>query len=404
MKNLFYGTLLAIVTVTGLGGCASSGEIASGQNPLQEALGRETTITESYVVGPKDNFFSATVSGSAAPTLTPHEDFYQLSIPMGTEIAAECFVYRDALDSAATLQALLNELLLDFPKTGILQIDAGTFVQLPYVYQESIYITEQGAAGVIKGIVIPVGMSTLACLHDEPGYRNAFRQVAGSLAASLRIQDAAPENWDFEEILLWRLRDLNIGFTVNRIEKRDDGKIRSVIETAVVIPRTATETMAHDGYDVIYENDGGELISGTYAEATSGELTLSIALEQAPDGGYRVSGKFQGKEVDARLDPATDPAGPYHQLMELVSAANPEEGEPRPLSIDAYVPAASPLQTLAVEARPTGQRIDGLPEYELLFAGMNATSVVDAHGQRAVTLQMGPLEMQLNRVYLDAQI
>jgi hypothetical protein len=90
--------------------------------------------------------------------------------------------------------------------------------------------------------------------------------------------------------------------------------------------------------------------------------------------------------------------------MELVSAANPEEGEPRPLSIDAYVPAASPLQTLAIEARPTGQRIDGLPEYALLFAGMNATSVVDAYGQRAVALQMGPLEMQLSRVYIDGQI
>ncbi|HYQ72705.1 MAG TPA: hypothetical protein VET88_12355, partial [Gammaproteobacteria bacterium] len=339
-----------------------------------------------------------------APVLTPHEDFYQLSIPMDTEVAAECFVYQDALDSAATLQALLNELLAGFPETGILKIDAGTFGQLPYVYQESLYLTEQGAAGVIKGIVVPVGMSTLACLHDEPGYRETFMQVVDSLAGSLHFREAAPEDWGFQEILVWRLRDLNIGYTVNSIGKTEDGEIKSVIETAVVIPRTATETLTHDGYDVVYELGTGELIAGSYAEATSGELTLSISLEQAPEGGYRVAGKFQGKDIDSPLDPATSPVGPYRQLVELVKAANPDDGQPRALSIDTYVPSASPLQTLAVEAKPTGQRIGGLPEYALLFAGMEATSVVDAYGQQAVSLQMGPMELQLNRVYLNGQI
>ena len=162
--------------------------------------------------------------------------------------------------------------------------------------------------------------------------------------------------------------------------------------------------MTHDGYDVVVEKESGELVAGRYAEATSGELTLSIDLEQIPEGGYRVSGQFQGKEIDSRLDPATEPVGPYFQLLELVRAANPDHGKPRPLSIDAYIPSASPLQTLAVAAKPTGQRIGGLPEYELLFAGMQATSVVDAHGQQAVTLQMGPLELQLNRVYINGQI
>ena len=399
MNKRLTGTLVAIIGIAGLAGCAST-----GQNRLQDALAREATLTESYAVTAEDRFFSATVSGSGIPMVTPHEEFYQLSIPIDSEIPVECFVYTDALDSASTLKILLNELLAGFSKTGILRIDAGTFGQLPYVYQESLYITEQGAAGVLKGIVVPVGTSTLACLHDEPGYRETFRQMVGGLAGSLRIADAAPENWKFQEIMVWRLRDLNVGYTVNSIGNTDDGEIKSVIETAVIIPRTAAETMTHDGYDVVVEKESGELVAGRYAEATSGELTLSIDLEQIPEGGYRVSGQFQGKEIDSRLDPATEPVGPYFQLLELVRAANPDHGKPRPLSIDAYIPSASPLQTLAVAAKPTGQRIGGLPEYELLFAGMQATSVVDAHGQQAITLQMGPLELQLNRVYINGQI
>ncbi|MEN8205483.1 MAG: hypothetical protein ABFS24_05670 [Pseudomonadota bacterium] len=404
MEKLLTGTLVAIIMITGLGGCASTGDIAASQNLLQDALAREATLTESYSVTAEDRFFSATVSGSDRPTITSHEDFYQLSVPIASEIAAECFVYTDALDSAATLKSMLGELLAGFSKTGILQIDAGTFDQLPYVYQESLYITEQGAAGVLKGIVVPVGMSTLACLHDEPGYRETFRQMVGGLAGSLRIDSAAPENWKFQEILVWRLRDLKVGFTVNSIGETDDGEIKSVVETAVIIPRTAEETITHDGYDVILEKESGELVAGKYAEATSGELTLSINLEQIPEGGYRVSGQFQGKEIDSRLDSATDPVGPYHQLLELVRAAYPDGGKPRPLSIDVYIPSASPLQTIAVEAKPTGQQIGGLPEYAMLFGGMKATSVIDDLGQHAVTLQMGPLELQLNREYVNGQI
>jgi len=295
MKKLLTGILVAIIMIMDLAGCASTGDPTPGRNLLKDALVREATLTEAYTVSADDHFFSATVSGSGTPTVTPHEKFYQVSIPIGAEIPAECFIYRDALDSAATLQSLLNELLADFSKTGILQIDAGTFSKLPYVYQESLYITEEDATGVLKGIVMPVGTSTLACLHDEPGYRETFRQMVGGLADSLRIDGAVPENWKYQEILVWRLRDLNVGFTVNSIGKSEDGEIKSVIETAVIIPRTAAETMTHDSYDVIYEKESGELVTGSYAESTSGELTLSIALEQEPEGSYLVSGKFQGK-------------------------------------------------------------------------------------------------------------
>ena len=399
MNRLLTGTLLAIITITGPGGCTST-----GRTMLEEAQTRETTLSESYTVSADDRFFTATVRGSDAPTVTAHEEFYQLSIPIGTRAQVECLLYTSALDSASALDGLLNELLADFPQTAIQQIDAGTFGPLPYLYQESLYVTDQRAIGVLKGIVVPAGSSTLACLHDEPGYRDTFRQVVGSLADSLHIENSGPEDWEFQEILVWRVQDLNVGFTVNSIGRTGDGQIRTVLETAAIIPRTATQTMTHDGYDIIVENDSGELVAGNYAEAEGGELTLSIDLEQVPDGGYRVSGQFQGKEIDSRLDTETTPVGPYRQLVDLVRAANSGDGKPRTISTQAYVPSANPLQLLTVEAKPTGQRISGLPEYALLFAGMEAKSVIDDMGQRTITLHMGPTEMQLTRVYVNGRI
>jgi hypothetical protein len=35
---------------------------------------------------------------------------------------------------------------------------------------------------------------------------------------------------------------------------------------------------------------------------------------------------------------------------------------------------------------------------------MKATSVIDDHGQQAVTVQMGPLELQLDRAYIHGRI
>jgi hypothetical protein len=396
--------IVAVVQVAWLCSCASTPDTVASRTTLKDALTREATLPELYTVAPDDHFFTATVSGSASPRITPHEGFYQLTVPINSQVAAECFVYQNALDPATTLKKLVAKMLAGFTKTSILKIDAGTFDQRPYLYQESVYMTKQGAAGVLKGIVVPIGSSTLACLHDEPGYSETFRQMVGDLAGSMRITDAAPESWKYQEILVWQLRDLNVGYTANRAAKTADGKIKSITETAIVIPRTSHETMTLDGYDVTYEKENGELVSGRYAEAENGNITLSVNLEKTGGRRYRVSGQFQGKAIDSQLDSATGLVGPYYQYLELVRAAHPGDGKPRALSTDAYIPSANPLQTIAVEAQPTGKRVENLPEYSVLFAGMKATSVIDASGQKSVALRMGTLELKLSRVYTSGDI
>lgn len=398
------GTAVSIILIAWLCGCTSTGNIKPGQTSLQNALAREATLTESYAVAARDRFFSATVTGSASPTITPHEGLYQISVPIDSQIPAECFVYQNALDSATTLRNLLNELLAGFTRTSILKIDAGTFGKLPYLYQESMYMTEQGTAGVLKGIVVPIDSSTLACLHDEPGYSETFRQMVEGLAGSLRLADSVPESWKYQEIMVWQMRNMKVGYTVNRVGETADGEIKSIVETALIIPRSANETMTHDGYDVTYEKENGELINGRYAEAENGDITLSINLEKTARRSYRVSGEFQGKEIDSQLDSAAELVGPYYQYIELVRAAHPDNGKPRALSTDTYIPSANPIQTIAIEAKPTGQRIGDLPEYAMLFSGMKATSVIDENGQKAVTVKMGPLELQLTRVYTNGHI
>lgn len=406
MRHLHISLLLLFATT--LVGCAATKtatmpQASTAETPLQKALARESTLSGSFPVATNDNFFSANVSSSAPPAVTAHEGVYQVTVPIDTEIPAECFVYHEPLDAAATLNMLIDEPLSAMPKTQILVIDAGTFGRRPYLYQEKLYISDQQVAGVLKGIVVAFEDTLLACLHDTAGYSKTFRKMAASFADQLALHGVSAENWTHEEILLWKMRDMNVGFTTYRAVPDKDGDIKSTVETSLVIPRSRSEAFTHDEYNVTYEEAGGALINGRYAEAENGALNLNISLDRTERGGYQVEGVFQGKEINAPLQGDTGVVGPYYQYQEMVRAANPASGQPRALTLDTYVPSANPLQTIAMDMNPTGTRVDGLPEYELLFAGLKATGVVDQRGQKSMVVKMGALELLLSRVYISSR-
>jgi hypothetical protein len=403
MKKSNTLTVVAVFFAVCLSGCATTQQTAKLPDFLQQALDREAAFSSEYTVTTEDGFFSANVVSSADPKVTPHEGFYQVTVPIATDTPAECFVYQEGMDSAALLTELIEQPLSEMPRTEILRIDAGTFEQVPYLYQERLYLTEQKAAGVLKGIVIPFYSSMLVCLHDEVGYSETFRKMAESFATTLMLPNEPKENFVHEEVLVWKFRDMNVGYTVNRAVPDSEGDIRSTVETAILLPRSASETMARDEYNVIYEHGNGDLISGRYAEAENGEIKVSISLDRIEQGGYQVAGTFQGKQIDAPLQSTAAVVGPYYQHREMIRAANPDSGQPRSVSIDAYVPSANPLQTVTFDLNPTGEQVDGLPEYELSFSGVTGTGVVDDKGQKSMTVKMGPLELHLSRAYVNSQ-
>ncbi|NNJ95174.1 MAG: hypothetical protein HKP57_10550, partial [Halobacteria archaeon] len=183
----------------------------------------------------------------------------------------------------------------------------------------------------------------------------------------------------------------------------EGGDIMSVVETALMIPRNAQQTMTHDEYNLTFEQPDGTLINGRYAEAENGQIKVSVSVDINGQEGYRVSGNFQGKSIDAPLQTAASVTGPYYQYRQMVQAANPASGQPRALVLDTYVPSANPLETIAMEANPTGVKVGGLPEYEMLFAGLKATGLVDDKGQTSMKVKMGTLELQLSRAYINIQ-
>ena len=397
-------TCLALI----LSACASTpsnnNAASSGaKNTIEQAMLQEAALSDSYQLDSEDGFFSATVKGAKQPSIQPLDGLHQVTIPIGTRIPAQCFVYHDALDSATTLNYLIDASLETMEKTKISNIDAGTFDKMPFLYKENLYFTKDNKVGMLKGIVVPLKSSLLACLHDTVGYRETFRQMVESFAMSLTLKDVADENWNHEEVIVWRMRDMNIGYTVTRATPSKDGEIKSITETALMIPRSEQETLTHDEYNLTYEHENGELIYGRYSEAENGELKINVRLDLDEQGDYRVSGTFKGKQIDEPLNADAVLEGPYHQRREIIHAAKPDDGKPQAVRINGYIPSANPLESMAMEMTPTGEHVDGLPQYEMMFSGMKATALVDDLGHKSMMLEMGQIQLQLSRAYITQQ-
>ena len=404
MKKYIYVIITSLLIAFVLSACASpvlnSSKANKTSSQIDQALEREANISKSFQVDTGD-FFTANIIGSNQPKLIEHEEYYQVSVPIGADINAECFVYNTAYDTAASLMRLFDGSLGAMEKTKIHHIDAGTFKDMPYLYQENMYLTKQNTVGVLKAISIPLESSLLLCIHDTPGFRNTFKKMASSFARTIDIQHATKENWQREEILVWTLHDMKVGFTSSRAVPAENGDIKNVIETALLIPRSEDEALTHDEYNLTWEQPNGELLSGRYSEAENGELKVNVTLKSNEKGAYHVSGLFQGKEIDSPVNTTKSIDGPFHQQREMVRVATSEKGQSKPLQINSYVPSLNPLETMELNAKPTGELVDGHPEYEMQFLGMKATSVVDDQGHKEMDLEMGQLNIQLSRAYLN---
>ncbi len=389
---------ITVLSLT-LSACATNKSQPTGNKSVFDtAREREAVQLKHYPLSIDNKSLVADVLAASKPTVENLEEYYYVSIPISTQQPVECLVYKDDIDPASSLKNIMTEMLAELPQNRILDVDAGTFQHMPYLSQESLYITNK-MAGTLKGMVIAESPAPIICFHDEVGYRETFKKTASSLATSLKISGVGANQWQYSEVAIWQIKDMRVGFTVNQIAKHDKGDATSYTFTSMIIPRSESESMSMDSYDVTHENSSGLLLEGIYVDVENGEIQHSIELTRANDGSYRAKGEFQGKKINSVVSKNMKLAGTYHQTRALIKAAQSKVADIRSLSFDSYAPSANPVKPMKVVLKPTGNTVEQMPEYDLNFSGINATGTVDRHGVNRMTLLMGPIEMKVSRVY-----
>src|SRR5260370_21817894 len=189
---------LLVLAVGSAGACAntkggsraspSAGNAPGGNFDPQGAYARELQPLAKAPI--QLDKLSGEAEAGGAPTLKDLGTSVQMTIPVGTEYAVQCFVYKKEVDAGGTVLKVMREVGKSVDVRLFKVQDVSLIGDYPAVFLEAQYLakTEKGQAlGELKSMFYQHPVTPMLCMHDELGYNDTFHRMTKSLAASLKI-------------------------------------------------------------------------------------------------------------------------------------------------------------------------------------------------------------------------
>ncbi len=327
---------------------------ADARRELLAALERELQPLPTRALQGPEGRFSAQVESAGAAVLEDEQDFTVVDLPIGTEAAIKCFLYRDSIDVGQSLQAMIQQLSSELQVEALRPVEIIAAGDRPAIFMELDYTTPtpdgQRAAGQVKILASPHDDLPLVCFHDELGYRRTFRRITQGFAASLQPSGNRPR---VSELQVFKVRELPVGFEQRRIWEAEHGQTIVEITAVLLIPRSRTEFAFQDNVSTEISDAGGRINQYVYAKAVDGQLVLQATLERKSGNVYSVHGTRDGKPFEGSLK-SRDKAGLASELLNQKEVASALLGGLKPaLSFEIYSPGIHPTALQKVHYRKT---------------------------------------------------
>jgi hypothetical protein len=159
--------------------------------------------------------FSGQVEASAPVTVLRGEGYTQLTIPVGTDMPLECFVYDERRDAAGTLQGVVQSVGEELTLRMVRPSGVAVLKEAPALFLELVYSSERDgkpSAGHVKLMVHADNSLPVLCTHDEPGYTESFRRIASGLATALEPSQPRYPTPRYSEVQVMKVQGLPVGF------------------------------------------------------------------------------------------------------------------------------------------------------------------------------------------------
>jgi hypothetical protein len=252
------------------------------------------------------------VPARKAPAVSKEDGFETVTADIGGSQPATCFVYDDRIDAAGSYHAMIGSIVEASgvePRAAEL-VDVANVNGSPLLLFHVVYAAKQNGQqgnGLLKLAIFPHDVTSLACVHDEPGFVETFRRAATALAASLRkgTHRAPRDTASFAELHVARIQGRPAGFQEQRIEAQKDGTRKLVVVSTQLFNRSPTDLVGGDNQDVTVAAADGTLVSHVSVEVEGGEVSEQLKLER--DGktlSYAYSGTVSGKKLEGRFQAA----------------------------------------------------------------------------------------------------
>lgn len=396
-----------------LGGLACSAVAAAQEMPpwLEAALAREGSALETQVAELQNGSVNAVLTGKLLSEPEDFEGGTYVQTDIGGEGPLECIAYHFAADPAATVANLANEAITvaeaeygAVTNRVLTAVRSAAYDGVPYHYLEWTYTV--GAApdarlNMAKVAVAHLGDVTLACSHNEVGYRATFAQAFERFVRSAEKRHAAPQPY-YEEIVLFAFGEQTLGYNRVSLTLDADGDTVVTTLTSMLSPADAQNLKTSDGWKTAYSTPDGLIINQTETEASGGELVYALELEPAGAADWAVSGEFRGKPFSATLQVAEPPRSDLGQLRLLRELINDKER--MALQFPLYSPGASPGEFMLADVQLDPER-RATGAARLTIGPIVMDVQIDATGSIPQgTMDMGLGQMRIERIWRAGEI
>ena len=167
------------------------------------------------------------------------------------------------------------------------------------------------------------------------------------------------------------------------------------------MPVDGSTLRTSDTWLFAWSRPDGTLINQRAARSENGEVAMNLALDPREDGGWSVSGKLRGKDVDYAIDEDA-PVSELGQLL-AVRALLGDAGTDT-ASLPMWVPTADPSQLLNAEVTidPRG-RNEGFGQ--LNVGPIAILAQFESNGSlRYGTMEAGPAKITLERIWTRGEL
>ena len=303
---------------------------------------------------------SGEVEAASAPQIERTKDSFKISIPIGTQVPVECYVYNERTDGASTISAVVKEVKKTIDVRLFEPTDVFVASGHAALAAHAIYVVKHptgDAAGELKLIYYENPLVSALCTHDEAGYSDAFKRLTKGLFASLKRSDRRLQSTPVHvEVSVIKVNGRPTGYS-DKVEL-DSGKDAVVSETvtAELVPRSPREVMVEDSITTETTDRAGQLLEYAHVGVSGTDVEQVIKLKRLGPGEYSYSGKQNGKPINgkfktkSKLGPAAGHTTAKNIREQLLS------GKATSFKSEEYAPALDPTAPIEALYRDRVQR------------------------------------------------
>jgi hypothetical protein len=327
-----------------------------------------------------------------------------VDIPIGAEEPARCILMSADADLMGGVIAGIGSVQEQSKGNvkKVLPFPIGVAQEAPVMFLSAVYGTGTGVS-VFTFAVHAHPQHPVMCLHNGLGFGRTFQAAVMHLFETLERGQPTPAP---QLVEVWRVAidGTDRGFTRVTIDKNAEAAWVQDSETALLVPRSATEFASEAASSEELIDSRGRLVRGAWAKAEGKTLVHKVRVSSRDKRGtYDFEGEVGGKPVKGELR-SRDKGGIASSVASILRlrdlAAKPAGFD---IKQDEYDPGVDPQRL--TETRYVRTKTDGQGQLRVITAGRELGAELDPDGRiRDITFKEGASTVHIERIFTRGKL